>query len=194
MRRPHYCKVAPAAGEVPTPFTSVTVTEVTACGLLVLNGCVYVKLLPYCPAAALPYHDANIVFTGTLSEVVPRLVPLNWKLAVVSASVLEYPTMVTVNPVLLRTAVMLAIAGAVAGTVIVLLGAGVGVMSSVPACRRAVIVMVPATVPVCTPTVVNPVVWPAGTVMVAVVPPVENCTAGSAPVKVSVKVTVTDTG
>ena len=60
------------------------------------------------------------------------------------------------------------------------------------------IVITPATVPVCTPTSVAPFVEPAGTVMRAVRPPVENTTVGSsAPlsgVKVSVSVTTTSTG
>jgi hypothetical protein len=58
--------------------------------------------------------------------------------------------------------------------------------------------MVPATVPVCTPTSVWPVVEPASTVMRAVRPPLENCTAGSsAPEsgwKTRVRTTVTSTG
>ena len=59
-------------------------------------------------------------------------------------------------------------------------------------------VAVPATVPVCTPTVADAAVDPAGMVSCAVRPPVENWTVGSsdpeAGVKLSVKFTVTFTG
>ena len=41
-----YCKFAVDAADVPVLFTRVTVTEVIAPGLPVVNGCVYVKLLP----------------------------------------------------------------------------------------------------------------------------------------------------
>ena len=71
-------------------------------------------------------------------------------------------------------------------------------MSCPLACNFAVIVISPATVPVCTPTAVAPFVVPAGTVIWAVRPPEENCMVGSsAPlsgVKVSVRLTTTSTG
>jgi len=50
---------------------------------------------------------------------------------------------------------------------------------TVPANNCAVIVMVPATVPVCTPTFVAPAVSPAGITICAVRPPVENWIEGS---------------
>jgi len=81
-----------------------------------------------------------------------------------------------VNPVLLRTAVRVpvTITGARAAMRMVRLGAGEGVTSCPLACRCAVMVITPATVPVCTPTSVAPLVAPAGMVMRAVRPPEEN--------------------
>src|SRR5882724_10364532 len=58
--------------------------------------------------------------------------------------------------------------------------------------------MTPATVPVCTPASLDPLTDPAGTVMRAVLPPVEKTIEGSSPpvsgANVSVRVTTTSTG
>ena len=78
------------------------------------------------------------------------------------------------KPVALRIAVTVEITGAAGLMRIVRTGAGVGVMSEEKAERRAAIVMFPATVPVCMPTSVVAVVAPAGIVICAVRPPVEN--------------------
>ena len=80
------------------------------------------------------------------------------------------------NPVALRTAVSVpgTITGGPAAMRVVVRGAGDGVTSWPLVCICAVTVITPATVPVCTPTSVLPVVEPAGTVMRAVRPPVEN--------------------
>ena len=62
------------------------------------------------------------------------------------------------------------------------LGAGEGVMSPPSAVNVAVMVIVPATVPVCMAGLGTGKVArfaPAGMVKVTTVPPVENCTAGS---------------
>ena len=73
--------------------------------------------------------------------------------------------------------------------------------STPPAASAAVMVMVPATVPVTTPTLAVlkvAVLLPAGIRKVAVRPPVVNCTVSSDPptaeAKVSVRIPVTSTG
>src|SRR5579863_1068404 len=95
-------------------------------------------------------------------------------------------------------AVVLVTVGTAALIRIVTFGAGEGVISTPAAVSLAVIVAVPATVPVCTPTPFNGTSEPAGMVRVAVRPPVANCTVGSsAPesgAKVRVRATVTSTG
>ncbi len=120
------------------------------------------------------------------------------KLAEVIDRVVSKPTTVTVKPVPLMVAVTDVAVGTAAATRTVILGAGVGVMSTVDATSFDVMVAVPATVPVCTPTVVRATVEPAGMVTVAVRPPVENCTVGSSgpesAANVRVSVTVTSTG
>jgi len=82
--------------------------------------------------------------------------------------------MVTVKPVLLTAAVTLVIEGAAGLITIVFVGAGTGVISCPAASNWVVMVIVPATVPVCTPMVAVELVEPALIVSVAVRPPVEN--------------------
>ena len=105
-------------------------------------------------------------------------------------------TSVMVDPLLVS--VILLMVGAAAGITMVRVGAGTGVISVPPAFIVAVMVIVPATVPVWTDMLVSDTVWPALTVTVVVRPPVENWIFGSsAPltgVKVSVSVMVTSTG
>ena len=84
------------------------------------------------------------------------------------------PSMVTVNPVLLVVPATLVMEGAAGPMTIVFVGGGVGVIFCPDATSCEVTVIVPATVPVCTPTLVVEVVAPALTVSVAVRPPVEN--------------------
>ena len=111
---------------------------------------------------------------------------------------MEYPATVTTNVPADRAAVTLRITGTPASIRSVCRGAGDGVISCPDACSCVVIVMVPATVPVCTPTLVAPTVVPAGTVILAERPPVENWTAGSSGpesgTKVMVRVDTTSNG
>ena len=52
-----YCRFAVAAGEVPSAFVSVTVTDNTEDGLpFTVNGCVSVNWLPKGAELELPYH------------------------------------------------------------------------------------------------------------------------------------------
>jgi len=133
--------------------------------------------------------------------VVCRFTPgaaLNAKVACVTLRDVAKPATVTVMEPPLDVAVTLEMEGAAAPIRMVALGAGDGVTSCVPATSRAVTVIVPATVPVCTPMPLSAAVEPAGIVNCAVRPPLANCTEGSSPpesgVKVSVRFTVTATG
>ena len=92
----------------------------------------------------------------------------------VSARVGSKPSIVTVNPVLLVAPVTLLMVGAAGPITIVFVGAGTGVMSCPDASNWTVMVMVPATVPVCTPILPVETVVPALIVSAAVRPPVEN--------------------
>lgn len=142
----------------------------------------------------------KIELTGTVTELVCSVDPaaaVNVKMACDMSRGGEKPVTVTVNPVLLRVAVTCVITGAVGLIRSFCVGIGFGVMFCPAALSCDVIVMVPATVPTCTPTVVD-VVLPALMVTVAVRVPFENCTLlSSGPVSaanVSVRVTVTSTG
>ena len=70
-----------------------------------------------------------------------------------TARVGSKPSRVTVKPVLLTAAVTLVIDGAAGLITIVFVGAGTGVISCPAASNWVVMVIVPATVPVCTPMV-----------------------------------------
>src|ERR1039458_10331970 len=87
--------------------------------------------------------------------------------------------MVTVNPVLVRAAVMDVIAGAAGLSRKVSLDAGLAVTSCVPTSNCAVMVTVAASVPSCMGTAVRLPVEPAGTTVWAVSPPLANWKAGS---------------
>jgi len=157
--------------------------------------------LPNGAEALLEYQVANRLVAGMVTLVVCRFTPLagvKVNTACVMLREVAKPITVTVKPVLVDVAVTDVMTGATELILTVRVGAGEGVMSVVPAKRCAVMVTVPATVPVCTPMVVDAVVEPAGMVSCAVRPPVENCTVGSSgpesAVNVSVRVTVTSTG
>src|SRR5579872_3847677 len=106
--------------------------------------------------------------------------------------------MVTVKPVLVEDAVTVVATGGPGLTRTLLVGAGDGVMSCEEAVSAAVMVAVPATVPICTPTELTGASAPAGMVRVTVRPPVANWTVGSSgpesATKVRVRVTVTSSG
>ena len=110
----------------------------------------------------------------------------NANIACEISGVLEYPVIKTVKPFEFRAAVALTITGGPAFTWICLLGAGEGVTSVPPDVKLAVIVIEPATVPVCNAAVgiVNKaLVELAGMVNVSVRDPVANVTSPvSAPV------------
>lgn len=157
--------------------------------------------LPKAPAAEPPYQAEKIWSTGMVTLVVCRLAPaagVNVNTAEVIERVVEKPTTVTVNPLPLIVAVTLLIVGAAALIRTISVGTGLGVISVPDAVRRAVIVTVPATVPVCRPTLFSVTSEPAGMLSVTVRPPVENCTVGSSgpesAANVRVRVTVTSTG
>ena len=180
----------------------VTETDETApVPPVTVKGWVKLNWLPNGTAALLEYQVENMLAAEMVTLVVCRLTPLagvNVNTACVMLREVAKPITVTVKPVLFAVAVTEVITGATELILTVEVGGGVGVMSCVPASSCAVMVAVPATVPVCTPTVVGAVVEPAGIVNVTVRPPVENCTVGSSgpevAVNVSVRITVTFTG
>lgn len=166
-----------------------------------MKGWVKLNWLPNGADALLEYQVANRLVAGTVTLVVCRFTPLagvNVNTACVMLRDVAKPITVTVKPVPLAVAVTDVITGATELILTVRVGAGEGVMSVVPAARCAVMVTVPATVPVCTPTVADAVVEPAGMVSCVVRPPVENCTVGSSgpesAANVRVRFTVTSTG
>lgn len=166
-----------------------------------MKGWVKLNWLPNGADALLEYQVANRLVAGMVTLVVCRFTPLdgvNVNTACVMLREVAKPITVTVKPPLVEAAVTDVITGATELTRTVRVGAGEGVMSVVPARRCAVMVAVPATVPICTPMVADAVVEPAGMVSCAVRPPVENCTVGSSgpesAAKVRVRVTVTSTG
>jgi hypothetical protein len=120
----------------------------------------------------------NRLCTGTVTVVVWSVEPavgVKVNVACVMERVGSKPITVTVNPVLEVATLTLEIVGAAAGITIVNVGAGDGVIfvpSGVD--KLTVIVIVPATVPVCTPTFVAETVEPAGTVTLVVRPPLAN--------------------
>ena len=86
-----------------------------------------------------------------MKEVDESVVPdagVNWNTACVIWREVAYPTTVMVKPPAVVAALTLVITGAREGMMRVVEGAGLGVMSWVPASSWAVTVMVPATVPV----------------------------------------------
>jgi hypothetical protein len=77
-----YCKIADTAGDVPSAFVSVTLTDNTDDALpFTLNGCVSVNWLPKGGELALLYHCVKSGVTGVLTWLVVNVAPAdaeNW--------------------------------------------------------------------------------------------------------------------
>ena len=159
-------------------MVSVTVTDAIPCTLPVtVNGMVKLNWLPNGVDAELAYHALNSEVAGRVTDVVCSVEPeadVKVNNAWVTARVGSKPLTVTVKPVLFVAAVTLVMVGAAGLITIVFVGAGEGVILIPAATNWVVMVMVPATVPVCTPMLEEEDVDPAGMVSVAVRPPVEN--------------------
>jgi len=159
-------------------LASVTVTDAIPCTLPVtVNGMMKLNWLPNGVDAELPYQALNSEVAGMVTVVVCSVEPaagVKVNVAWVTARVGSKPSIVTVKPVPLVAAVTLVMVGAAGPITMVFVGAGEGVILVPAAINWVVMVMVPATVPVCTPMVEEEDVDPAGMVSVAVRPPVEN--------------------
>ena len=95
-----YC-VAVLTAELPTPFTSVTVTPwIVVASSLRLNGWVYVNVDPYASEVVLLYQAAKMDVTSIVTsglEIVFPVVGVKWKIADFTSRVFEKPVTVTVN-------------------------------------------------------------------------------------------------
>jgi hypothetical protein len=145
------------------------------------NCTVITKVLPNGIEAALPYQVVNALVNGTVTSAEASEVPVGevkWNTALVILRGVERPVTEILNPLLvIAPGVTPVTTGTVELTVIVCVG--VAIVLPAESCAVVVIVIVPATVPMITGTLVavpnNPCVLPAGIVKLAVVPvPVPN--------------------
>jgi hypothetical protein len=147
-------------------LVSVTVTDVIPCAFPVtLNDCTKENWLPKGADAALAYHVENRLVAGTVTELVcrPALAgAANVNVPCVTLRGVEKPITVTVRVLPVATAVTLVMLGAAAGITTVCWGAGDGVISCPTVVRSAVMVMVPATVPVWSAALATGAGLPAG--------------------------------
>ncbi len=161
--------------------------------------------LPVAFDAVLVYQRLNATPSCTVTSGVDKVAfceGAKWNKPLIISCVEEKPVTTTVNPLALPFVnCTVWMKGTVAFRVMVADGAGVGVMFVPDAVKLRVIVMVPASVPVTTPTLEAPeklaCVLPAGMVKFTVLEPVVNCTVWSSPptedANVSVAVPVTST-
>ena len=174
--------------EVPTELVSVTETVFSA---LVspekVNGNVSENAPPFAVASVLvaTNHDADVLASETVNDV-----PFNWvpdvavkvKEALTRSRGVELASRKTWKPLAVTPVILTdpgTMTGARRGTVMVTLGTVTGSGAGWPAAvsDASCTVMVPATVPSCTPGRGTAAVELGGIATVAVVPPVTNCTA-----------------
>lgn len=137
--------------DVPVELVKVTVTEPIVEALWLSWNCwEYWNSDPYCCDAGFEYQLLNSDTAGTITSLSASESPLaavNWNIAEVISSELEYPMMFTVSVSPLRVRVALVIPGALGGTVMFTGPMLDGVTSCPPAVSVSVTVIVPATVP-----------------------------------------------
>jgi len=146
------------------------------------NGIVSVNWLPYWLDVLDEYHVVNTEVKGTVSVLVAMVALVdgaNWNVPLVMSRVDENPDTTTVIPPGVCENDTVEMNGTVGVVVIVALGGGLGVTGVPPVVRFVTVsVIVPATVPVSTVTLVFPencaCVEPAGIVNDADAPPVPN--------------------
>src|SRR5579885_1118849 len=155
-----------------------------------VSGMLAVNWLPNAWEAVLPYQAAKLACTFSDNLVVATFSPptgLNCTSICVIERPVAYPVTSSVNPLVVLLLIARPVSlGADCGTLRVSAGGFVGVTSMALVCvaKAGVMLMVPATVPVCTRICValfgnTACVEPAGMVKVTVRPPLANCTAGS---------------
>jgi hypothetical protein len=151
--------VALAVVELPCALVSTTEMEVSgavAVAFVNVKGMVSEKLLPYGAEVGSAYQVVKTDASETVAELLDRVTPLaavNVTAAETISREVAYPTTTRLKPALVRVTVALLISGALLAMVSLVEGAGEGVMSMPAAVSFRVSVMVPDTVPICTPGV-----------------------------------------
>lgn len=192
---------------MPLVFVRVTVTATIEPGfpLATVNGTVSVNKLPEAFEAELEYHALNAEPSCTVMSscaTVLFVAGAKWKSPLTTSRVVEKPVTTTLNPPVPCTRLTVWMNGTFAVVMIVWDGAGLGVTSFPAELNVAVNVIVPATVPVRTAMLGEPLkeaaVEPAAIVKFAVRVPFEKRIIWSSPptdeANVSVNVPVKSAG